>query len=174
MNVLDFQIFSTDFRSHKRSSFHTFPAYFLNFPYLFPYISITERWSFGSISCEILHMEIYSVRPLRVIMHNIACTLYALLLATTRMKSTKVQNPRRILRIKHINARLLVAMWRYYPVSCRCHACWPHWGKAEPAIRPSRTILQDTLNGRLLIIYAAISRAAPQVYKYACALSDRR
>ena len=62
------------------------------------------------------------------------------------MKSTKVQNPRCIQRIQANNARLLATHCgaAVLPWSVPCIV----WGKAEPAIRPSRTILHDALNGQ--------------------------
>ena len=68
-NALDFRIFPTEFRSHKRPSFRTLLFYFLTFPYL-SYISLhfhNRRWPFVCLSCETLQMEIYikSVRPVR-------------------------------------------------------------------------------------------------------------
>ena len=81
------------------------------------------------------------------------------------MKSTKVQNPRRIPRSKPINARLFAAprgiavlsfgqfsLLRKLAASVRLV-----WGKAEPATRPSRTILHDTLNSQLLVAIARVS-----------------
>ena len=64
----------------------------------------------------------------------------------------KVQNPRRITRIKPIMRVywLRLAVKLYSPVGSRCYAasCILVWGKAGPAIRLSRTILHDALNGQ--------------------------
>ena len=75
------------------------------------------------------------------------------LLAPKRMKSTKVQNPRRIPRIKP----MLLATPRGVAVllpgqfsllrGLAALVCLV-WDKIEPVIRPSRTILHDALNGK--------------------------
>ena len=68
------------------------------------------------------------------------------------MKSTKVQNPQCIPRIKPNNARLLAThrgaavLPSQYLLLCRLAASCIVWGKAEPAIR---TILHDALNGQI-------------------------
>ena len=94
------------------------------------------------------------------------------------MKNTKVQNRRRIPRIKpkcghtsrcSCTPRSVVAASR-----ASCIDMCLVWGKAEPAIRPSRTILHDALNEQTASTdrscFMPLSRAAPQVYKNACPL----
>ena len=68
------------------------------------------------------------------------------------MKSTKVQNPRRIPRIKPIirgYGHVAVLLPGQLPLlrGLAAFACLV-WGKIEPATRPSRTILYDALNGQ--------------------------
>ena len=47
------------------------------------------------------------------------------------------------------------------------------WGKAEPATRPSRTILHDTMNSQLLVAIARVFPMHAQQHvkcKYTCAM----
>ena len=72
------------------------------------------------------------------------------------MKSTKVQNPRRIPRIKPIMCVYWPLPGQLSPQRRLAASVCLVWGKVEPAIRPSRTILHDLLN--------------KCIAKYACAL----
>ena len=69
---------------------------------------------------------------------------------TNKMKSTKVQNPRCVYKPKMRVYWPRIAVQLHFPgqylLLRRLAAACIGWGKAEPAIRPSRTILHDALN----------------------------
>ena len=75
------------------------------------------------------------------------------------MKSTKVQNPRcvykPIMRVYWPRIALQLYFPGKYLLLRRLAAACIDWGKAEPAIRPSRTILHDALNGQNCYIAVA-------------------
>ena len=75
------------------------------------------------------------------------------------MKSTKVQNPRCVYKPIMRVYWPRIAVQLYFPgqylLLRRLAAACIGWGKAEPAIRPSRTILHDALNGQNCYIAVA-------------------
>ena len=75
------------------------------------------------------------------------------------MKSTKVQNPRCVYKpiMRVYWPRVVVQLYfpGQYLLLRRLAAACIGLGKAEPAIRPSRTILHDALNGQNCYIAVA-------------------
>ena len=80
------------------------------------------------------------------------------------MKSTKVQNPRCVYKPIMRVYWPRIAVQLYFPgqylLLRRLAAACIGWGKAEPAIRPSRTILHDALYGQNCYIAVAYIRGS--------------
>ena len=83
------------------------------------------------------------------------------------MKSTKVQNPRCVYKPITRVYWPRIAVQLYFPgqylLLRRLAAACIGLGKAEPAIRPSRTILHDALNGQncyIAVAYVVITAVA--------------